>query len=738
MKRSPLALLPLPFLALTASGAAAQVLEEVVVTAQKREQSMQDVPISVSAVSGAELAARNINEVADLARVVPGFSFGENTSDAGKTILIRGVGTQTFSRGVEQSVGTVVDGVVSSAAAASLLDMSDVARVEVLRGPQGMLFGKNASAGLLNITTNAPENTFGAGLGLSFAEENEQKLNGYVTGPVVGDAVLGRLSFYSNKRDPMLENDLPGGPDYNDRDEWGARGKLRFDMTDNLDLQLGWNHAERDHRCCTSANFSVVEGSLADQLEVPSGPENDHILENDDATGSTELDVYSAEFNYSVGDYTLTSISAYTQTDIASNVRRDGTPRTALPINAGDSSVDQFTQELRLTSPAGETLEYVAGLYYYHREQERYFERIIDLYGIGAVPAPGLVQTSLINDFDLENESIAAFGQMTWHVDDALRLSLGARYNHEEVEMAQLIGALPGYIPEAPLGEVVAEDTDDALSWRIIGEYDVATDAMVYASIARGYKSPGANTLPSGASSAEPIVAPEIPTNYEIGLKSEWWERRLRLNGAVFYTTFEDFQTSVSNGQVPPTFFLDNAGELETRGVELEILAQVTGQLTLSGGLAYTDSTFTDYTGAACYPGQTEVQGCIDGSQDLGGARMPNSPEKSLTVAGRYDIPMGSLPFDGFVKASWYWQDEVQYDVRNGPTTIGDAYGVADLAFGLEARDGRYAVQVFAKNLFDEFFVTRLADGSELTGGNGHFLDYTYTRRVGIAAQVNF
>lgn len=737
MKPSQVKKLPVALLVVAASGAHSQALEEVVVTAQKREQSMQDVPISVAAVSGAELDARSINEIADLSKVVAGFSFGDGTSDAGKNILVRGVGTQTFSRGVEQSVGTVVDGVVASSVASSLLDMSDVARIEVLRGPQGMLFGKNASAGMLNIVTRNPTSEFEAGIGASYADANEIKLNGYVSGPLFGDSVQGRLSLYSNQRDAIIENDYPGGEDYNDRDEWGGRGKLLIQASDNLDVLLAMVHAERDHNCCIAPSRLVAPGSIADTLNIPSGDENDKITENDTSPGSTELDQYSAELNYLLGDLTLTSITAYTETGISANARGDGLPRSVIPTNLGTSDIEQFTQELRITSPGGETIDYVAGLYYYNKDMSREFDRTIDFYGLGLVPVPGVVTSTLINDFTFSNESYAAFGQATWNSTDRFRLSLGLRYNHEKVEVKQVIANLPGTIPEAPAGQSDAEETDSDLSYRMIAEFDIAEDAMVYASAARGYKGPGANTLASGASTPKPIVDPEIPYAYELGIKSQWLDNRLRLNAALFHTTFEDFQTSVSDGQVPPTFFLDNAGELETQGVELEVSAQPSENLTLMGSMAYIDAEFTDYEGAACYPGQSLAQGCVDGVQDLTGKDMPNSPDLTVSLTARYFAAFDSMPFDGFIQGSYFYQDEVQYDTRNGPDSIGDSYNTVDGAIGIEARNGSYNLQLFVKNLTDEFYVSGQT-AINATGSSTHFLPYEYQRRVGISAQWNF
>ena len=714
------------------------VIEEIIVTAQKREQNLQDVPLSVAVVSGAMLEDRNMNEIADLSKIVPGFTYSQGGSESGSNIYVRGVGSQSFSRGVEQSVGTVIDGVVAPNIPGSLLDMGDVDRVEVLRGPQGMLFGKNASAGLLNIVTKRPTEALAFGLGGGYADLNEIKINGYISGPIFGEKWLGRLSFYSNERDALLENDFPGGVDYNNRDEWGVRGKLEYRPNDDLNVLLTVSHNERDRVCCGYVPVEVVPGSVADTWGATSGKENDRINDNDGSRTAIEQDSYIAELNYSIGESTLTSITSYASVDYTSAVRQDNITITLIPVSYGPSTTDQFTQEFRFTSPAGQQFEYVAGLYYFDKSGDRDFLRVLDLFALGFAPIPGVALLSLTNQFTVDNSSYAAFGQGTWHFNDKFRVSVGARFNREEIEIDQTVGYLPGTIPEAPPGTLQASETDNAWSWRLIGEYDISDDAMIYASAARGYKGPAANTLPSGPSSPNPIVRPEIPTSFELGLKSEWLDNRVRVNATLFHTSFDDFQASLTDSSIPPIFFLDNAGELETQGLELEVTSQITERLGLSGSLALIDATFAEYAGAPCYPGQTEAQGCVGGVQDLSGKDMANSPDVSYTIQAVYDIPLNTMPFDLSLQGSYFWQDDVQYSTNNDPQTIGDSYGVADFALGVYSKDGRFSGQLYVKNAFDTFFVSGLVNFGLLGIPQGQYLDYTYTRRVGVAFQMHF
>ncbi|MDZ7784316.1 MAG: TonB-dependent receptor [Halioglobus sp.] len=723
--------LPLP--------AAAQQLEEVLVTAQKREQSLQDVAISVAVVSGEELARRNKTQISELSQLVPGFTFGQGTSDAGRNIFVRGIGTQSFSRSVEQSVGTVVDGVVAASLGGSLLDFNDVARIELLRGPQGMLFGKNASAGLLSITTKNPTPQFSAGFGARYGSENLLNLNGYLSGPLVEDRLLGRVAAFSNTRDAMLDNNFPGADDINDRDDSGVRAKLRWLVKENLDIQLNYNHLERDQVCCIGPLRDVIPGSVADREGGPVGDDVDEILDQDKPLGETEADIYSVELNWSFGEYQLTAISAYSDEEVFGAARGDLYTRTPLPANDSFGEYEQFTQEVRIASPEDRTVSYVAGLYYFDWDLDRTFLRIIDLFGVDQCPVPGCGSLTVTNDHTNTNKSFAVFGQLTWNITDTARLSAGARYNDDEISIDQTVGFLPGTIPEAPPGSIAATTENSDWSWRLIGELDIAADAMAYASVARGYKGPGSNSLTSGPTSGDVFVDPEIPTNYEIGIKSQWLDNRVRFNGAVYFTRFKDFQASTQVPDAfPPRFFLANAGELETRGVEVELTAQVLPNLAVHTAIAYTDAIFSDWKDAPCYSLQTVEEGCVDGIQDLTGADMPVSPDWAYNVTADYYIPVPSQNFTGFVSGTWFWSDKVMYDTTNNPLHEADAYGQLDVAAGITADDGRYTLQFFVENLLDNFYVNSLSGQSAVGILTGHGLPYDYKRRFGVSLSMDF
>lgn len=708
----------------------ASQLEEVVITAQKREQSLQDVPISVIAMSGDELENLNRNEITELTKSIAGFTFQSGSGDSERAIQVRGVGTSTFSQGVEQSVGTVVDGVVASGLVASFLDFSDVERIEVLRGPQGMLFGKNASAGLLNISTIKPTADFSYGASASFAEKNEEKFTAYVSGGLT-DNVLARFSAYSNTRDGIIDNiNSSVSGTYNNRDEWGISGKLLIEPSDELSVLLSVRHSERDISCCYRPPVEVV-GPFSTVL--PSGQDNDQIFEiTTYSPNEANVDVYSIEVNYDIGENTLTSISSYTDTHTYSNIVATGLPVNLLDDNFKDSEIEQITQELRITSPADLTVNYVAGLYYYNNELDYNQARIFNPPFSQQPTTAGFEAQSII-----ESQSLAVFGQLTWNISDANRLSVGLRYNDEEISLDQTLTDRLGSssFPNPTRSSTV---NDEAISWRIIAEQDIDA-GMIYATVARGYKGPGANTLASGFDAAKPIVDAEIPTNYELGIKSELFDGGLRLNANIFLTEFKDFQASLSDNEVPPSFFLSNAGKLKTQGVEIEVTSQATDNLFVSANIAYIDASFVDFEGAACYPDQDAASGCVGGTQDLSGKDLPFSPDLTLNLFARYDIELANLPFNAYLQGAYHWQDEVQFNTSNDPKTIHDAYGIADLAVGIESDEGNYSMQLFVKNAFDEFYASGYTtQGTPFGVALAQSLEYDYTRRVGIKFAMDF
>ena len=734
------------FLACLAPGAAQQASsgddpaadtydETVVVTAQKREQDILEVPVAIGVIDEDTLELENRNEMSELQYLTPSVTYGDSTTILGEANLIRGLGTVTFSDGIEGSVGVVIDGVVMGRESMGLLDLSAIERIEVLRGPQGTLFGKNASAGVINVITKAPQDQFRASLGASFAENDEIKLDALVGGSL-GEGWSSVLSGYSNKRDGLIE-DVTQGIDYNDRDEMGARGKLALESSDSTRWQLAGDWAERDDRCCLWTTRSYASGSLLPFLQAPvvASPENLQVSLNGDTFDLQRVSGGSFQIDHQFRDVALTSITAYRTWISDTNFDSDQTPLNILDIVGVDSDQEQVSQELRLTG-ASDTVDWLVGAFYFDQDHDS----IVDSGGqFGQPLPPGLVFLSS-TDTRVDNTNAALFGDVTWAVADRISLFGGLRFQDEESELFYSRTA-PGGLGFPGLSDIQfdARVSDTALSWRAGALFEVADAAQLYVKAARGYKGGGFNTLFTIFSPQ--VVEPEIPTSFEVGYKTRAAGGKVFFNATAFLTEIDDFQAQALNTNVAPAQFETiNAGVLETQGLELEVTYQPVPRVYLSANAALIDATFDEFPGAACYVGQTEAQGCdlMTLTQDLSGAELPNSPDSTVNLVAQYTVPLGGASFEGVVRGSVHWRDDVLFALDQDPNTRQDSFTTANLAIGILDKNGLYQVTLFAKNLFDEHFVGGISDTPLYTGGYSQFPTIDGQRVVGVALDLDF
>ena len=532
-----------------------------------------------------------------------------------------------------------------------------------------------------------------------------------------------------------------------DRDEWGIRGKIRFEPNADFDAMLTVDHIQRAATCCGTTGVAYVPGGQgrAERQGWPVGEENDLGYFPDQSPSNTNYDTVALEMNLFTGNGgTITSLTGYQSSINDSDFRSYNTGNLTFFIdNDGLTDMEQFTQELRYTSLEGEFVEYVAGLYYYFREFDRFLDQQLD---IGAFIGRGervfgLAQSRFVNS---TSTSYAGFANLTFNLTDSFRVSTGGRLQYDEADVFGINeAAFDGTFlaPFAPnQGERAAERDDTALSWRVALEYDVNPDALIYASVVRGYKSLGVNGLGTLITAEQPIVDPEIPTAYELGWKTELLDRAVRLNGSIFRTTFKDFQAQaiVLN---PATqigeFFLASAGELRTQGVEVQLDAEPVVGFTLSGGVSYIDAEYTDFPGAPCYDSQTAAEGCIGGSQDLTGEPLVGVSDWNVTANARYEVPIDPLELDVYALATYTYRTD--FNTTTDPLTEVDGYGTVDAFLGLITQDG-LGVQVFVKNLFDDFYsIGRTTAGRNQSGYNlQQSLAYDYKRRFGVSLSYRY
>jgi iron complex outermembrane recepter protein len=727
--------------------------DEIVVTAQRREQRLQDVPLAVGVVSGDELANLNLNNPTELRFVAPSLNFGFSANNRGEGFQIRGIGTIIFSDTIEQSVGTVLDGIPLARTGQAIADLIDVERLEVLRGPQGMLFGKNASAGLINIVTRKPQFENSLRLKGSYATRDEVKLE--ATGNVkISDEAALRVAYAKTRADGFIEN-VVRNETLQNRDTQSIRAKFLYEPTEKLSIYVIGDWGESDQLCCawtlrTTGPGSTL-GTLAALNGITPGPRNLEIAADQPFFQSASNWGVTTDINYDMGWATLTSLSGYRRWNTFDNNDPDISPINFLNINNGLSKVDQFSQEFRLTSPGDQRIDWIAGVYYSDVRNEGRAEQS-GRFGLGFLPPGTFLGSQILSDF--RNNGVGVFGQIDVEIIDRVNLIAGGRYTNETLELDFLQGPAPGSLGQLPgrfAGNLLADINNDNLSGRVTLQYRPTDNLMVYALWARGYKGPGINTL--GVISTTPeFVRPEIPTTYEGGLRSTLFGGTTTFNLAGFISNFRDFQASSFDATlIPARFIVTNAGLLKTRGVELDFQSRPMEGLTLSGGLAYVDSEFGEFENIPCFPGQpvlpigtprTSPRQCITvvGTQAVttgNGLPLPNTPKLTYNLAVDKTHPIGSFTLGAGV--NWFWRDNVSFTASGDPLMVQEAYGLLGANIRLGPSNGNWQLSLFGKNLLDKNFANVVFASPVLnTPGDSVQLPSPDARRIlGVALEVS-
>ncbi|MCX2982034.1 TonB-dependent receptor [Halieaceae bacterium IMCC14734] len=695
-------------------------LEEVLVTAQKRVQSSQDIPVAVTAIGSEMIENLGINQTQDLVKLTPSLTVGVGDNKQNSSFRLRGIGTDVYSVGVEQSVAVLIDDVSSVQAGQAIGNLVDIERIEVLRGPQSTLFGKSASAGVLSIVTKSPSEELEGSVEVTLTDDDEERILGSVSGPIT-DALGYRITGHWSDRDGFVNN-LTINDDVNSEKSKGLRGKLQWDINDNVQSVLTAYYSEDESTCCaltwldldpSASVFGFVPGEVAPGI-TPSDQNLDFRSE-DGPEDKTETTGGNLRFNVGLGEFVFTSITAIDKWEYGNDGDVDFSDVdvyglfTGGAVTGGNYSVsttetDFFSQEFRLASPSYDRYEYLVGAYYADAETDRSFERNL---GLPIIPSDW--------DGTAGTETMALFGQATLRFGESTSLTGGLRWNDEEIS-AHWVENISS--PDAPIS---ASDSDSEIVGNLSLQHFLGEDTMLYARLATGYKGQAYDMTSSfNQGKADNPVAPETSESFELGVKSMLLDNRLQLNLTAFWTEYEDYQAQstqiAEDGSLDANLY--NVGVLETKGLELEGVALIGENLTLTFGASYIDATIDEWVGASCYDGQIEETGCIDGTQDISGGDLPNSPEWKWNIVADYQADLGSMPFYGFVNASYVWQDEVNFSLLQNPLTAQDSYGVGDLSIGINEKDkGRYRVTAFVNNFTDENYRSGIADLRQLYGG---------------------
>ncbi|EGX99891.1 TonB-dependent receptor domain protein [Nitrospirillum viridazoti Y2] len=711
-----------------AAGDALDVIQEIVVTAQKRAENVQDIPVAVTVVSGDALAKAGVSAFADVTKLAPSMTVSAGDQPANSAIVIRGIGTFAYSIGVEPSVLVVIDDVAMGMQAQAFTDLADIDRIEVLRGPQSTLFGKSASAGVVSVTTKAPTDTFTAYGDISFTDDDEQRTNVSISGPL-SDTLGFRLTASQHQFGGNVHNLATDDKLDADR-SWSLHGKLRWKPTDRFEGELLAHYNKEQSNCCVGTLARVDSGALLFGIPgatpskvlpgVVPGTDNTNVSQ-DQAPRSDTLDYGgSLHVTYDFDDMALISITGWNKYRLNDHTDLDGTAQDTLGmltpytgaggqvtpashggmIQGGTFDARTFSQEFRLASHDATPFGYLAGIYASDEDLVRGFYRG-PYTRVGAANWRG----------EAQYQNYAAFGQTTWTFLPDWTLITGLRINREEGSYS-----FNDYYKQAfyPLAGASTGNGDTVATGKVGLQYQVTPDIMAFATYSRGYKGLAYDLTSSfnAVVAANQPIRPEMSNNYELGVKSELFDRHLVLNATVYDTEYTDFQVQSIVPGVTTNFLLTNVGGVRTRGLELDWLARLTPEFSLTGGFAYTDARVTDFPYAQCYNGQAcSLLPAPLNVQNLAGKRLPNAPEEKFNIGASYHLALGGLPVYSDINLNYSWQSKVNFSLTQDPGTVQDAYGIANLSISfVEKDDKRYSLTLFANNLFDQHYAANMGN----------------------------
>lgn len=728
--------------AATATAADSGGLEEVVITAQKRTEKLQDITVSASVLSADTIGKYNAGDISDLNRLVPSVNLN-GTINGRVPMGMRGISTvqSEFNVGLASGVAVQIDGVPVPSDSRAANAIEDVQSVEVLKGPQGTLGGRAAAQGVINFVTRKPSDTLTGSLGATITSDDEYRLNGFIAGPISNRVDYSLTGYFTQRTFPITNTHL----DKNTEETiYGARGKLLFKPNENLDVTL-MARIGKDN----SAGFNFVYTYLTPGYCLligacpPSGTpgfplgflEQDVLLPGitpsySNLKYSSPIDVYSdvsdrdysMDIQYRIGSLTFGSTTAY-QHEVQTNVQDlfavdnffwnllTGAPGSGAPPFDNTQTqfldVKQISQEFKLTSPNDQDFSYVAGLFYSDNKVALQLKR--DLF-------PALNNTDVRPD----TKSTALYARSTWKFTPSNSLVTGLRYNYDQVsydytQFSYMISFPPPNLANPNLSQA-RSNTESTLVGDIGLKHQYSPDVMTYVTYSRGY-------APAVFNLAEPLLQDPntnevLPVSLakktdidslEIGTKGTYLNKRITFNAALFYTKYKDFQVQavVPNGSINPPPKLVNAGA-ETKGIEVDFAYAPTRQTRIDLNAAYIDAVLKDFHQAPCYAGESAAEGCVNGAQDVSGKPMPNAPKLKFILGIEQRIPVGEREF--VLGANYSYRDAAHMLANQNPQAVMPSVGILNLSVGLRGATGRTSLTLFANNVTNKVYYTDLED----------------------------
>lgn len=677
-------------------------IEEVIVTAQRRAESMQDIPIAISAYGAEELEKTGVVSIEHIALRTPGAYFS-SFGALRPQLYIRGIGTRSFDPGSESSVGVFVDEVYLGRASGSFGSLKDIERIEVLRGPQGTLYGRNTIGGAINVISKGPTETFEGIIEAGISNYDGYELFGAASGPVrkQGDIKF-RAALWKTERDGYVRN-LATGTDFQGVENTGARLSLTIDVTNALSINLkselvhdgdkagfgGINQGTSGNpNAVFFAHPDAIPGLVAPKSMNAGALNKDPLLDRDAAT-------FVGRVDYDTESVTVSSITSLRNVDAFDSRDLDGSSLDTVSQEGNEDST-QFTQEFRLSSnPSGRLsfggdVDWILGAFYYQDDSDRE-----DKFILGADSAVGATTDSVLAKFDAK--SYALFGQLTLHLTERLDITLGGRYTKDR-KSTDHTGVTLDTLPLVSSNYETSNSADfSSFDPRLVVSYQVEDDISLYASYSTGFKSGGFQFSPFNLAAANVLFDPEEIATYELGFKSEWLDHRLRVNGAAYVYDYKDLQVSrIIDTPSGPQTLISNAAGSEISGFDIDILARPVEAFEFSLSYGYLDATYDNY----------EFTLDPDNPLSFDGTRMVRAPEHTINIGAEWFIPvdtnMVSLRADyAIISEAYHEPGEGSAEFGSGiPLTAEDEYRLLNIRATYEVGD--YKISAYVNNALDE------------------------------------